>query len=164
MTSSEDSSLNCTKCFTSNNREYSCSDETIGNNTSCSRSSSQPSDSQIIILIVIPIGCVILFCAICIYLAYRRKRSMSFSDQDSDNWTRVSSPRPMSIQSLEEEINPNIEVNILDNTMMTNIAMSNTDREIIKSYGNPEIKDDNSSEIHDIIVEENKEGDFSFGK
>lgn len=87
---------------------------------------------------------------------------MSFSDQESENGTNISSPRPMSIQSIDDEVNHNIEVNILDSTVMTTINTSA--REIIKSYGNPEIKDDNNSEIHDIIIEENKGGDFSFSR
>jgi hypothetical protein len=86
---------------------------------------------------------------------------MSASDRESENGTNISSPRPMSIQSLDDEVNHSIEVNMLDNTVMTTINI--IARENIKSYENPGIIDDNSSERHDIIVEEIKEGDFSFG-
>lgn len=63
MASEHSSSVNCTKCYTLNNTQYYCSNDNVSNNYSCSGNSNNLSDSKIIILVVIPVICVIFFCA-----------------------------------------------------------------------------------------------------
>lgn len=84
---------------------------------------------------------------------------MSSSDQESDNGTYASSPRITNLQSLEAEIIPSMDMNLYDNSESR--ISNNTERELIH-HENSVVKDENSLDVHDIIIRENKEGSFSF--